>query len=78
MFILWREQMVYKIKCDRLLEIDAQKSQVIFEAENIDLSFIEKLTAKEVAHNCDLQKVLDYLDEDFLRGYITERFGIIM
>lgn len=78
MFILWREQMVYKIKCDRLLEIDAQKSQVIFEAENIDLNFIETLTAKEVAQNCDLQKVLDYLDDDFLRDYVAERFNIIM
>ena len=70
--------MVYKIKCDRLLEIDAQKSQVIFEAENIDLSFIENLTAKEVAHNCDLQKVLDYLDDDYLQQYVAERFNIIL
>ena len=78
MFILWGEQMVYKIKCDRLLEIDAQKSQVIFEAENIDLSFIENLTAKEVAQNCDLQKVLDYLDDDYLQQYVAERFNIIL
>ena len=70
--------MIYRIKCDRLLEIDAQKSQVIFEAENIDLSFIENLTAKEVAHNCDLQKVLDYLDDDYLQQYVAERFNIIL
>ena len=70
--------MTYRIKCDRLLEIDAQRSQVIFEAENIDLSFIENLTAKEVAHNCDLQKVLDYLDDDYLQQYVAERFNIII
>ena len=70
--------MVYKIKCDRLLEIDAQKSQVIFEAENIDLSFIENLTAKEVAQNCDMKLVLDYLDDEYLQDYIAERFNIIL
>ena len=58
--------MTHKIKCDRLLEIDAQKSQVIFEAENIDLSFIENLTAKEVAQNCDMKLVLDFLDDEYL------------
>ena len=70
--------MVYKIKCDRLLEIDAQKSQVIFEAENIDLSFIENLTAKEVAQNCDMKLVLDFLDDEYLQDYIAERFNIIL
>lgn len=70
--------MTYKIKCDRLLEIDAQKSQVIFEAENIDLSFIENLTAKEVAQNCDMKLVLDFLDDEYLQDYITERFNIIL
>ena len=70
--------MVYKIKCDRLLEIDAQKSQVIFEAENIDLSFIENLTAKEVAQDGDMKLVLDYLDDEYLQDYIAERFNIIL
>ena len=66
------------IKCDRLLEIDAQKSQVIFEVENIDLSFIKNLTAKEVAQNCDMEHVLDYLDYDYLQDYMAERFNIIL
>ena len=70
--------MTHKIKCDRLLEIDAQKSQVIFEAENIDLSFIENLTAKEVAQNCDMKLVLDFLDDEYLQEYVAERFNIIL
>lgn len=70
--------MTHKIKCDRLLEIDAQKSQVIFEAENIDLSFIENLTAKEVAQNCDMKLVLDFLEDEYLQDYVAERFNIIL
>ena len=66
------------IKCDRLLEIDAQKSQVIFEVENIDLSFLKNLTALEVAKNCDIEHVLDYFDYEYFQDYIAERFNIIL
>lgn len=68
-----------RIASDRITEVTTNSYQeVVVELENIDLNFIFNLEPEEVARNCDLQKVLDYLDEDFLRGYITERFGIIM
>ena len=68
-----------RIFSDRITEVVANSHQeVVVELENIDLSFIFNLEPKEVAHNCDLWKVLDYLDEDFVRAYVTERFGIIM
>ena len=50
--------------------------EVVVELENIDLSFIFNLEPEEVARNCDLQKVLDYLDVDMLKEYIAERFGV--
>ena len=66
-----------RICCDRVTEITTNSHQeVVVELENIDLSFIFNLEPEEVAHNCDLQKVLDYLDDDFVREYITERFGV--
>ena len=66
-----------RIFSDRITEVVANSHQeVVVELENIDLSFIFNLEPEEVAHNCDLQKVLDYLDEDFLRAYVTERFGV--
>ena len=68
-----------RIASDRITEVVTNSYQeVVVELENIDLSFIFNLEPEEIAKNCDLQKVLDYLDEDFLRNYITERFGIIM
>ena len=68
-----------KICCDRITEITTNSyNEVVLELEDIDLSFMFELEPEEVARNCDLQKVLDYLDEDFVRAYITERFGIIM
>ena len=68
-----------RIASDRITEVITNSYQeVVVELENIDLSFIFNLEPEEVAHNCDLQKVLDYLDEDFLRNYVTERFNIIM
>ena len=45
-------------------------------AENIDLSFMFNFAPEEIAKNCDLQKVLDYLDVDMLKEYIAERFGV--
>lgn len=68
-----------RIASDRITEVVTNSYQeVIVELENIDLSFIFNLEPEEVARNCDLQKVLDYLDDDFVRAYVTERFGIIM
>ena len=68
-----------RISSDRITEVVSNSYQdVIVELENIDLSFMFELEPEEVAHNCDLQKVLDYLDEDFLRDYIAERFNIIL
>ena len=68
-----------RIASDRITEVVTNSYQeVVVELENIDLSFIFNLEPEEVAHNCDLQKVLDYLDEDFLREYIAERFGVNM
>ena len=68
-----------RIASDRITEVTTNSYQeVVVELENIDLSFIFNLKPEEVARNCDLQKVLDYLDDDFVREYVTERFGIIM
>ena len=68
-----------KICCDRVTEITTNSyNEVVLELEDIDLSFMFNFEPEEIARNCDLQKVLDYLDDDFVRGYITERFGIIM
>lgn len=68
-----------KICCDRVTEITTNSyNEVVLELEDIDLSFMFNFEPEEVARNCDLQKVLDYLDDDFVRAYITERFGVIM
>ena len=68
-----------KICCDRITEITTNSyNEVVLELEDIDLSFMFNFEPEEIARNCDLQKVLDYLDEDFLRNYVTERFGVIM
>ena len=68
-----------RIASDRITEVVTNSYQeVVVELENINLSFMFELEPEEVAHNCDLQKVLNYLDDDFVRWYITERFGIIM
>ena len=68
-----------RIASDRITEVVTNSYQeVVVELENIDLSFIFNLEPEEVARNCDLQKVLDYLDDDFVRAYITERFGVII
>ena len=66
-----------RIASDRITEVITNSYQeVVVELENIDLSFIFELEPEEVARNCDLQKVLDYLDDDFVRAYVTERFGV--
>ena len=66
-----------RIASDRITEVTTNSYQeVVVELENIDLSFIFNLKPEEVARNCDLQKVLDYLDDDFVREYIAERFGV--
>ncbi len=66
-----------RIASDRITEVVTNRYQeVVVELENIDLSFIFELEPEEVARNCDLQKVLDYLDDDFIKQYITERFGV--
>ena len=68
-----------RIASDRITEVITNSYQeVVVELENINLSFMFELEPEEIARNCDLQKVLDYLDDDFVRAYITERFGIIM
>ena len=66
-----------RIASDRITEVTPNSYQeVVVELENIDLSFMFELEPEEIARNCDLQKVLDYLDEDFVRAYVTERFGV--
>ena len=66
-----------RIASDRITEVITNSYQeVVVELENIDLSFIFELEPEEVARNCDLQKVLDCLDDDFIKQYITERFGV--
>ena len=66
-----------RIASDRITEVVTNSYQeVVVELENIDLSFIFELEPEEIARNCDLQKVLDYLDDDFVREYIAERFGV--
>ena len=68
-----------RIFSDRITEVVANSHQeVVVELENIDLSFIFNLKPEEVARNCDLEKVLDYLDDDYLQQYVAERFNIIM
>ena len=68
-----------KICCDRITEITTNSyNEVVLELEDIDLGFMFNFAPEEIAKNCDLQKVLDYLDDDFVRAYITERFGVIM
>ena len=71
---------ILTIICDGITSISTQyySGEIEIELENIDLSFIFNLEPEEVAHNCDLHRVLDYLDEDFLRDYVAERFNIIM
>ena len=66
-----------RIASDRITEVITNSYQeVVVELENIDLSFIFELEPEEVARNCDLEKVLDCLDDDFIKQYITERFGV--
>ena len=66
-----------RIASDRITEVVTNSYQeVVVELENINLSFMFELEPEEIARNCDLQKVLDYLDDDFVRAYITERFGV--
>ena len=66
-----------RIFSDRITEVVANSHQeVVVELENIDLSFIFNLEPEEVARNCDLEKVLDYLDDEYLQEYIAERFGV--
>ena len=68
-----------RIASDRITEVTPNSYQeVVVELENIDLSFMFELEPEEIARNCDLQKVLDYLDDDFVRDYVAERFNIIM
>ena len=68
-----------KICCDRITEITTNSyNEVVLELEDIDLSFMFNFEPEEIARNCDLQKVLDYLDDDFVRDYVAERFNIIM
>ena len=68
-----------RIASDRITEVVTNSYQeVVVELENINLSFMFELEPEEIARNCDLQKVLDYLDDDFIRQYITERFGVII
>ena len=68
-----------RIASDRITEVVTNSYQeVVVELENIDLSFIFNLEPGEVARNCDLQKVLDYLDDDYLQQYVAERFNIII
>ena len=66
-----------RICCDRITEITTNSyNEVVLELEDIDLSFMFNFEPEEIARNCDLQKVLDYLDDDFIRQYIAERFGV--
>ena len=66
-----------RIASDRITEVTTNSYQeVVVELENIDLSFIFNLKPEEVARNSDLQKVLDYLDDDYLQQYVAERFGV--
>lgn len=66
-----------RIASDRITEVVTNSYQeVVVELENIDLSFIFNLEPEEIARNCDLQKVLDYLDDDYLQDYVAERFGV--
>ena len=68
-----------RIASDRITEVTPNSYQeVVVELENIDLSFMFELEPEEIARNCDLQKVLDYLDDDFVRDYVAERFNIIL
>ena len=68
-----------RIASDRITEVISNSYQeVVVELENIDLSFMFELEPEEIARNCDLQKVLDYLDDDFVRDYVAKRFNIIM
>ena len=66
-----------RIASDRITEVVTNSYQeVVVELENIDLSFIFNLKPEEVARNSDMYAVLDCLDVDMLKEYITERFGV--
>ena len=69
-----------KVSCDRVTEISVNSyKEVQLELENVDLgSLLLGLDAETIVRNSDMYEVLDYLDDDFLRDYVTERFGIIM
>ena len=68
-----------RIASDRITEVTTNSYQeVVVELENIDLSFIFNLKPEEVVRNSDMYAVLDCLDVDMLKEYITERFGVIM
>ena len=66
-----------RIASDRITEVTTNSYQeVVVELENIDLSFIFNLKPEEVVRNSDMYAVLDCLDVDMLKEYITERFGV--
>ena len=69
-----------KVSCDRVTEISVNSyKEVQLELENVDLgSLLLGLDAETIVRNSDMYEVLDYLDDDFVRAYVTERFGIIM
>lgn len=69
-----------KVSCDRVTEISVNSyKEVELELENVDLgSLLLGLDVETIVRNSDMYAVLDYLDIDMLKEYITERFGIIM
>lgn len=69
-----------KVSCERVTEISINSyKEVELELENVDLgSLLLKLDVEEIVRNSDMYEVLDCLDTDMLKEYITERFGVIM
>ena len=66
-----------RIASDRITEVVTNSYQeVVVELENIDLSFIFNLEPVVVARNFYLQKELEKREDDFVRAYIAERFGV--
>ena len=67
-----------KVCCDRVTEITINSHrEVELELENLDLGvLLLSLDAETIVRKSDMIDVLDFLDTDFLKEYIAERFGV--
>ena len=67
-----------KVCCDRVTEIAVNSyKEVELELENVDFgSLLLGLDAETIIRYSDMNEILDSMDIDFLKEYLTERFGV--